>query len=60
MFKYTSTYQEMDLKTQLLEAGWTLPEIERTDLDELVRLFAFRDAVSEHEELEYFDEYTMF
>lgn len=60
MFKYTSTYQEMDLKTQLLEAGWTLPEIERTNLDELVRLFAFRDAVSEHEELEYFDEYTMF
>lgn len=48
------------MKTQLLEAGWTLPEIERTDLNELMRLFAFRDAVSEYEDLEYYDEYTQF
>lgn len=50
----------MDLKLQLLEGGWSLYEIERTDLHELMKLFAFRDAVSEREELEYFDEYTMF
>lgn len=37
-FKYSITYRELDIKTQLLEAGWTLPEIERTDLDELMRL----------------------
>ncbi|MCS5465472.1 hypothetical protein NWO25_18590, partial [Enterococcus lactis] len=60
LFKNTVTYRELEIKTQLLEAGWTLPEIERTDLDELMRLLAFRDAVSEHEDLEYYDEYTQF
>lgn len=50
----------MDLKTQLLEAGWTLPEIERTDFNELMRLFAFRDAVKEFEDIKYLDEHTMF
>ena len=53
-------YQEMALKLQLLENGWSLYEIERTDLDELMKLFAFRDAVEERENLEYYDEYTQF
>lgn len=59
-FKYSITYRELDIKTQLLEAGWTLPEIERTDSDELMRLFAFRDAVKEHEDVEYYDNFTQF
>ncbi len=59
-FKHSITYRELDLKTQLLEAGWTLPEIERTDFDELMRLFAFRDAVKEHEDVEYYDNFTQF
>ncbi|MGX7163391.1 hypothetical protein ACWOB4_05800 [Enterococcus songbeiensis] len=50
----------MSLKLQLLENGWSLYEIERTDLDELMKLFAFRDAVKEREDLKYYDDYTMF
>lgn len=60
MFKRSVTYRELEIKTQLLEEGWTLPEIQRTDLNELMRLFAFRDALKEHEDLEYYDEYTPF
>lgn len=50
----------MELKLQLLENGWSFYEIERTDLNELMKLFAFRDAVSERKDLEYYDEYTPF
>lgn len=50
----------MSLKLQLLENGWSLYEIERTDLHELMKLFAFRDAVKEHEDLKYYDDCTMF
>lgn len=59
-FTHTPKYREMELKLQLLENGWSLYEIERTDLDELMKLFAFRDAVAERENLEYYDEYTQF
>jgi hypothetical protein len=44
----------------LLGNGWTLNEIENTDLNELMKLYAFRDAVKEFEELKFLDEHTMF
>lgn len=50
----------MELKVQLYERGWTLNQIEETDLDELMKLLAFRDAVSEFKELKNLDENTMF
>ena len=40
--------------------GWTLNEIENTDLNILMKLIGFRDAVSEYENVKYLDEYTMF
>lgn len=50
----------MELKVQLFELGWTLNEINNTDLDELMKLFAFRDAVQEFNDIKYLDENTMF
>jgi hypothetical protein len=40
--------------------GWTFNEIEATDLGELMKLLAFRDAVKEFNDLKYLDENTMF
>ncbi|MGX4686303.1 hypothetical protein JNUCC83_05305 [Vagococcus sp. JNUCC 83] len=59
-FPYTPLYREIELKLNLLENGWTLNEIENTDLNELMKLFAFRDAVKEHNDVKYLDENTMF
>jgi len=50
----------MEIKLQLFEMGWTLNEIESTDLNELMKLLAFRDAVKEYTDLQYLDENTMF
>lgn len=59
-FKFSPQYREAELKIALLENGWTLNEIENTDLKELMKLYAFRDAVKEFEELKFLDEHTMF
>lgn len=40
--------------------GWTLNEIENTDLNTLMKLIGFRDAVNEYEDVKYLDENTMF
>lgn len=48
------------MKVQLFKMGWTLNEIEATDLNELMKLLAFRDATEEYEEVKYLDENTMF
>ena len=47
-------------KSSLLENGWTLNEIENTDLNELLKIYAFKDAVDEFENIKYLDENTMF
>lgn len=59
-FRKTPQFREMEIKLQLFDAGWTLNEIENTDLDTLMKYIAFRDAVKEFEDLEYLDENTMF
>lgn len=59
-FKFSPQYREAELKITLLGNGWTLNEIENTDLNELMKLYAFRDAVKEFEELKFLDEHTMF
>lgn len=59
-FKYTPQYREAELKNSLLENGWTLNEIENTDLNELLKIYAFKDAVDEFENIKYLDENTMF
>lgn len=59
-FKKTPQFREMEIKLQLFDVGWTLNEIESTDLDALMKYIAFRDAVKEFEDLEYLDENTMF
>lgn len=48
------------MKVQLFEMGWTLNEIENTDLNELMKLLAFRDATKEFNDVKYLDENTMF
>lgn len=50
----------MQIKIELFELGWTLNEIENTDLDQLMKLIGFRDAAKEFEDLKYLDENTMF
>lgn len=50
----------MSLKVELFEMGWTFNEIENTDLNELMKLIAFRDAVKEYQDIKYLDENTMF
>lgn len=50
----------MEIKAQLLENGWTLKDIEESDLHELMKIFAFRDAVKEFESAKHLDENTMF
>lgn len=50
----------MDLKVQLFEMGWTLNEINTTDLNELMKLLAFKDAVKEFNDIKYLDDNTMF
>jgi hypothetical protein len=59
-FSKTPQFREMEIKCQLLDAGWTYNEIESTDLDELMKLLAFKDAVKEHQDLKYLDDNTMF
>ncbi|NST91061.1 hypothetical protein HRG58_14950, partial [Enterococcus faecalis] len=56
----TPQYREAELKSSLLENGWTLNEIENTDLNELLKIYAFKDAVEEFENIKYLDENTMF
>ncbi|WP_429955517.1 hypothetical protein [Enterococcus sp. AZ192] len=56
----TPQYREMALKVELFEKGWTLNEIENTDLSELMKLLAFRDGAKEYQDLKYLDENTMF
>ena len=36
LLKHTPQYREAELKSSLLENGWTLNEIENTDLNELL------------------------
>ena len=50
----------METKVQLFESGWTLNEIENTDISELMKLLAFRDATKEFAKLKYLDEHTSF
>jgi hypothetical protein len=50
----------MTIKADLFEMGWSLNEIENTDLHELMKLIAFRDAVKEYQDIKYLDENTMF
>ena len=58
-FKYTPISRSRT-KSSLLENGWTLNEIENTDLNELLKIYAFKDAVDEFENIKYLDENTMF
>ena len=58
-FKYTPQYREAELKSSLLENGWTLNEI-NYNLNELLKIYALKDAVDEFENIKYLDENTMF
>jgi hypothetical protein len=48
------------IKVELFEMGWTLNEIENTNISELMKLLAFRDGVKEYQDIKYLDENTMF